>query len=65
MAVKFSQFTQETDAANITRIVGYTASGNINVQIQFFNQAVWNLFLRMLLHGRLDSNGLAHDFFKP
>ncbi len=33
MAVKFSQFTQETDAANITRIVGYTASGNINVQI--------------------------------
>jgi len=33
MAVKFSQFTEETVASNITRIVGYTASGNINVQI--------------------------------
>lgn len=33
MAVKFSQFTEETVAGNITRIVGYTASGNINVQI--------------------------------
>ena len=33
MAVKFSQFSAETNAANITNIVGYTTSGNLNVQI--------------------------------
>ena len=33
MAVKFSQFTQETVAANVTRIVGYTATGDLNIQI--------------------------------
>ena len=33
MAVKFSQFTQETVAANVTRLVGYTATGDLNVQI--------------------------------
>ena len=33
MAVKFSQFTAETNAANITSIVGYTTGGNLNVQI--------------------------------
>ena len=33
MAVKFSDFTTETNAANITSIVGYTSSGNLNVQI--------------------------------
>jgi Fe-S cluster assembly iron-binding protein IscA len=33
MAVKFSQFTQENTAANVTELVGYTASGNLNVRI--------------------------------
>ena len=33
MAVKFSQFTTENNAANITSIVGYTTGGNLNVQI--------------------------------
>lgn len=33
MAVKFSDFTTENNAANITSIVGYTSSGNLNVQI--------------------------------
>lgn len=33
MAVKFSQFTQETVAANVTRLVGYTATGDLNIQI--------------------------------
>ena len=33
MAVKFSQFTLETGAANVTEIVGYTATGNLNVRI--------------------------------
>lgn len=33
MAVKFSQFSEETNAANITSIVGYTSGGNLNVQI--------------------------------
>lgn len=33
MAVKFSEFTQETVAANVTRLVGYTATGDLNIQI--------------------------------
>ena len=33
MAVKFSQFTEATDASTITKIVGYTATGSLNVQI--------------------------------
>ena len=33
MAVKFSQFTSETVAANVTEIVGYTATGDLNVRI--------------------------------
>jgi hypothetical protein len=33
MSVKFSQFTQETVAANVTRLVGYTATGDLNIQI--------------------------------
>lgn len=33
MAVKFSEFTAETLAANITDIVGYTSSGSLNVRI--------------------------------
>ena len=33
MAVKFSQFTPETVAANVTEIVGYTATGDLNVRI--------------------------------
>jgi hypothetical protein len=33
MAVKFSDFTPETVAANITDIVGYTTSGSLNVRI--------------------------------
>jgi len=33
MAVKFSQFNQETVAANVTRLVGYTATGDLNIQI--------------------------------
>ena len=33
MAVKFSEFTEETVASNITGIVGYVASSNLNVRI--------------------------------
>ena len=33
MAVKFSQFTPETAAANVTDIVGYQTSGNLNIKI--------------------------------
>jgi len=33
MAVKFSQFTEATDASTITKIVGYIATGSLNVQI--------------------------------
>ncbi len=33
MAVKFSEFTQETVAGNVTRLVGYTATGDLNIQI--------------------------------
>ena len=33
MAVKFSQFTEEAGAANVTRLVGFTATGNLNIQI--------------------------------
>lgn len=33
MAVKFSQFTNRTDFAEVDKLVGYTAAGDINVQI--------------------------------
>ncbi|MGB4734431.1 MAG: hypothetical protein WBH19_08700, partial [Candidatus Nanopelagicales bacterium] len=33
MAVKFSEFTEETVASNITGIVGYVSSSNLNVRI--------------------------------
>ena len=33
MAVKFSQFTQESVAADVTEIVGYSATGDLNVRI--------------------------------
>ena len=33
MAVKFSEFTEETVASNITGIVGYVASSNLNIRI--------------------------------
>tara|TARA_B100001059_G_scaffold93098_1_gene92214 strand:+ start:5681 stop:6958 length:1278 start_codon:yes stop_codon:yes gene_type:complete len=33
MAVKFSQFTNKTDFAEVDKLVGYTAAGDINVQI--------------------------------
>ena len=33
MAVKFSEFTAETVAANITDIVGYQTAGNLNIKI--------------------------------
>ena len=33
MAVKFSEFTEETVASNITGIVGYISSSNLNVRI--------------------------------
>ena len=33
MAVKFSQFTPETVASNVTDIVGYQTSGNLNIKI--------------------------------
>tara|TARA_A100001391_G_scaffold49610_2_gene29982 strand:+ start:559 stop:2118 length:1560 start_codon:yes stop_codon:yes gene_type:complete len=33
MAVKFSQFTTETNEANVTALVGYISSSNTNIQI--------------------------------
>ena len=33
MAVKFSEFTAETVAANVTDIVGYQTAGNLNIKI--------------------------------
>ena len=35
MAVKFSQFTTETNEANVTALVGYISSSNTNIQIDF------------------------------
>ena len=48
MSVKFSQFTQETVAANVTRLVGYTATGDLNIQIPPANlDTTYNLILRL------------------
>ena len=37
MAVKFSQFTNATDAATIDKVVGYKVAGDLNVQIPPLN----------------------------